>query len=179
MARKGQFKKGGGRVGAAKKHRSSPKTKTIVRTRTNTVVRTRRAPARKAARRHRRHGSGTPKLLHIAAAAAALAYVTGPKGPEMVRTYGAKIPGSATFGVPAVVGLAALAVDRFAKPNKWLKLLGVAGIVLAASKVGEMGTDFKYVGDADEYAGDLEDVGDEGDLGDDDVGDDDVGYDED
>ncbi len=117
-----------------------------------------------------------PNMLHLAIATGAMSYLTGAQGPAVVKTYGSKIPGAATFGLPAVVGLSALAVDRFVKPNKWLKLAGLAGIVLAASKIGEAGSGFAWVGD-DESTGD---VGDDysGDVGDDDVGDDDVGDDD-
>ncbi len=105
-------------------------------------------------------------LLHLGLATAALGFVAGAKSPiKQVATFGAKIPGAKTFGIPAVIGIGALAADRFVKPNKWLKLLGAAGIVLAAAKIGAEGTDFKFVGDDDDLA-DLDDVGDDDDLAD-------------
>jgi hypothetical protein len=87
-------------------------------------------------------------LLHLAAATAALGFVTSQGSPiAFIRDQGAKIPGAKTFGTPAAIGLASLAVDRFVKPNKWLKLLGYAGVVLAAVKIGTDGTGFKFIGD--------------------------------
>lgn len=179
MARKGQFKKGGGRVGSghARKRSSS---KAITRYRTRTITKTRRVHvgARKHRRGRRRGGSGGINMLHLGLATAGLAFVTGPKSPiTQVRDMGAKIPGAKTFGTAAAVGVAALAVDRFLKPNKWLKLLGTAGVILAAAKIGESGTDFKFVGDDDDITADIGDDDDVSDVGDDDdVGDDMLDY---
>jgi hypothetical protein len=167
MARKGQFKKGGGRVGSGHTKKRS-KSRAMVHTKTRYV--TRSAPKKHRRRRGGGKGGGMPRLLPLAITAAGLAYLTGANGPTFVKENVAKIPGVKTFGAPATLGLGALAVDRFVKPNRWLKLAGVAGLVLAAFQVGTKGPDFKWVGDG-EYSGDLE--GD--DLGDDDVGDDDTG----
>lgn len=105
-------------------------------------------------------------LLHLGIATAGLAFLTGAKSPvQQIPQMAAKIPGAKTFGTAAAVGVAALAVDRFVKPNKWLKLAGAAGIVLAAAKLGQDGTDFKFVGDDDDIAAD---IGDDDDVGDDD-----------
>lgn len=172
MGHKGQFKKGGGRIGDGRK--KARKSTAVARrrpgkTKTVTKYRTRSAPKRHH-RRRRHGGGGMPNPLHLALAAGGLAYLTGSSGPEMVRTYGAKIPGATTFGIPAVVGIGCLAVDRFVKSNKYLKLAGIAGIVLAATKIGEQGTNFKFIGDVgdDEYTGDVgdDDVGDADDVGD-------------
>lgn len=114
------------------------------------------------------------KLTHLAIASAGLAFMTSAKSPVKALTdFADKIPGTKTFGAPAMIGVACLAVDRFVKPNRWLKLLGTAGIVLAAVKVGSEGTDFKFVGDEGDV-GDY-DLADEdvGDVGDDDLGEDD------
>lgn len=166
MGRKGQFKKGGGRVGSghAKKRHSSHAMSHSPRTVTKTKYVT-RAPAKKHHRSRGKSGGGGIKLVHLGIAAAALGYVTSDKnGVAFIRENGAKIPGAATFGTPAAIGLAALAVDRFVKPNKWLRLLGYAGIVVASIKFGSDGTDFKFVGDesgdydvGDESAGDVDD----------------------
>jgi hypothetical protein len=81
----------------------------------------------------------------------------------MVRNFAAKIPGSATFGPAATIGLTCLAVDKWIRPNRYLKAAGYAGIVIAAAQFGSKGTNFKWVGD------DVADI----DIGDDNVGDDD------
>lgn len=147
----------------AKSHRKSSHTgKAIVHTKTRYV--TRHVAGSGGGRRRRRHGGGGMKLTHLAIAAAGLAFVTGQSSPvAFVRDQAAKIPGAKTFGTPAALGVACLAVDRFVKPNKWLKLAGTAGIVLAAVKLGEQGTGFKWVGD-DQY-----NIAD--DMGDDDIAD--------
>jgi hypothetical protein len=163
MARKGQFKKGGGRVGHATHTKRRKSTAMTHAPRTHTVYRTKyktRHAVTKHRRRHAASGAGI-KLGHLALATAGLAYVMSEKGPvPTVRTYAAKIPGAATFGTPAAVGIAALAIDRFVKRNKWLKLLGIAGVVLAATKLGDQGADFKFIGDED-FTGDVDDIGDE------------------
>jgi len=119
------------------------------------------------------------KLTHLAIATAGLAFVTKAGATsgfqKSINDVVEKIPGTKTFGATAMLGVIALAVDRFVKPNKWLKLLGTAGVVLAAAQIGQKGSDFKFLGE-DEHAGDY-DLGDD-DVGDDDLGDDDVGDDD-
>jgi len=162
----------------------------IVRTRTRTVTRHVKSPRRRRGRRHGGGGGGI-KLTHLALATAGLAFVTSSEhGPKAFTDIAAKIPGSKTFGTAAMVGVIALAVDRFVKPNRWLKLLGTAGVVLAASKIGEQGTDFKFTGDvqgndgggsfdlSDESGLDMGDMDGDDDMGDDVEGDDDMGDDE-
>jgi hypothetical protein len=114
-------------------------------------------------RTRRARGGRGVNLLHVGIAAAGLAYLTGANGPAVVKNAAAKIPGTKTFGAAATLGVGCLAVDRFVKPNKWLKLLGTAGVVLAAAEIGKQGTGFKWVGD------DYDDVAD---IGDDDLSDD-------
>lgn len=122
---------------------------------------------KRSRRRGRSHGGGM-SLVKLGGATLAMSYLLGPKSPmPTMKTYADKIPGAKTWGAPAAVGIAALAIDRFAKPNRWLKLLGAAGIVLAAANIGSAGTDFKFVGDADDVA-DMDDIGDEDDVGDED-----------
>lgn len=181
MAKKGQFKKGGGRHGYAVATRAGRSTTVVVAAPTATK---RRSPKRKShgggKRKHRaRHAPRGMSPLALGIGALALAYATGPKGPEFVRTNIAKVPGAATFGPLAVLGAASLAYDRFYKRNKYAKAIGIIGIIGAALKVGDQGSDFKWVGDGDDVAdiGD-DDVGDYDDVGDDDiadVGDDDEG----
>lgn len=178
-SRKGQFKKGGGRIGGATRARRSHSRKSMTHSpRVITVTKTRTRHV-KAKRSHRKHkGHGPMKLTHLALASAGLAFLTGPKSPiASIKETAEKIPGAKTFGAPAIIGLACLGVDRFVKPNKWLKLLGTAGIVLAAVQVGTQGQDFKFVGEGDESSGDFDLEGDD-DMGDDEMGDDDVGDDE-
>jgi len=163
MARKGQFKKGGGRIGDGRAHHKAKHRHVAMthRPRTHTVTVTKnRTKYVKVKSKHRggKHGGGI-KLTHLAIAAAGLGYITSDKhGVEFVKTNAAKLPGAATFGVPATIGLYALAVDRYVKPNRWLRLLGYAGLITAAMKVGTEGSDFKVVGDSD--VGDY-DVGDD------------------
>lgn len=176
MARKGQFKKGGGRVGEgrARKARSKAMVRTRTRTITKTRYRTRKGTMRKRSR-SRRSGGGGVNLLHLGLAAGGLAFLTGAKSPvPKVKEMAAKIPGAKTFGIPAAVGVGALAVDRWLWRNKWLKLAGIAGVILAATKVGDQGTDFKWVGDDDDIIADIGD--DDEDLDDDEIGDDNLDY---
>lgn len=143
----------------------------LARTSTRTVyVKTKRRGGGR-----RKGGSGPMKLTHLALATAALGFISKPGATTgiqgAINTAMAKVPGTKTFGPTAMLGIAALAVDRFVKPNKWLKLLGTAGIVLAAAQVGQQGTDFKFLGDDsgdydlsdDDMGDDIEDVDDIGD----------------
>ena len=144
--------------------------RTAVRGRRKVIYRTRTVGSVSAAAPRRRRavgGGGGPKLVHVALATLVLGYMTGPKGPKFVTEQVAKLPGVATFGGAAVVGGIALGVDKFVKPNKYLKALGYAGVVLAAAQVGAKGSDFKYVGElsSGDYTGDItgddpDDVGD-------------------
>lgn len=174
MARKGQFKKGGGRVGQkSRKRRSHSKAMTVTKTRKVYVK-------RKAHRRHRK-GSGPLKLTHLALATAGLAFVTKAGATtgfqKSVNDFMEKVPGTKTFGSTVMLGLGLLAVDRFVKPNKWLKLAGTAGVVLGAAQIGSKGSEFKFLGDDstgdyDLADGDVEDIDYDDDVGDDDLGDD-------
>jgi hypothetical protein len=162
---KGRFVKRSNSGGTRKRRKSTAlvRTNTVVQTR----YRTRSAP--KARRRGRRSsGGGGIKPLHLAAAAAGVAYLTSASGPQTVKDLVAKVPGAKTFGAPAALGIGCLAVDKFVKPNKWLRLAGYAGIVAAAMKLGEQGKNFKWVGDADGgddmYIADIE--GDDDDVAD-------------
>lgn len=96
--------------------------------------------------------------------AAAISYLAGSKGPTSLKLLTSKIPGTATFGPAATIGLTCLAIDKWVRPNRYLRAAGYAGIVIAAAKIGAAGMDFKYVGD--DGVADL-------DIGDDDDGDDD------
>jgi hypothetical protein len=135
----------------AKRKRSHRRSKALVRYRTRTVTRVRRVHVKGRRRRGRRGGrSGGIRPLHLALAGAGLGFLFGAKSPvKQLPDLANKIPGSKTFGAPAVAGIACLAIDKMVKPNKWLRLAGYAGIALAALQVGQQGSDFKFVGDDD------------------------------
>jgi len=138
--------------------------KTIVVKQTRTVT---RKPKHKR-RRHHKGGGGRLSIVHLAAAGVGLAYLAGANGPAMVRDTAAKLPGAKTFGNPAMVGLACLAADHFVKHNKWLRLVGYAGVVLAAVEIGSKGSSFQWLGDDDSSGDfDISDVGADDDMGDD------------
>lgn len=149
MARKGQFKKGGGRVGHASHHgKHKAKTRYVTKTKTRTV--------HVKAKHHRRrsHGGGGVGLKHLAIAGGALAFLTGAASPiAAIKDNANKLPGAKTFGATAVAGVALLAIDKFVKPNKWLRAAGYAGIVIAAATVGNKGSSFSFVGDAPQLRG--------------------------
>jgi len=164
---KGRFVKSG------KARRATSGAITKYRTRTVTKYKTRHVKAKGTRRGRRRSaGGGSIRPLHLALASAGVAYLTSAKGPQTVKDMVNKVPGAKTFGAPAALGIACLAVDKFVKPNRWLKLAGYAGIVAAAMKVGEQGSSFKWVGDNEfDMAGD-DDIADADDLEDvDDVAD--------
>jgi hypothetical protein len=154
------------------------RTKTITKTRTRTVV---AKPARRRRARGGGFGGGVP-LIPLAVVAGGLAYLTGSQGPKFVTENLAKLPGVKTFGATAIAGVGLLAVDRWVKPNRYLRLAGYAGIVLAAMQVGSKGTGFKWLGDSTDSSGsyDLEGDDDVEDIeGDDDDDDDELEGDDD
>lgn len=127
----------------------------LARTRTRTVV------VRRAARRARAAIGGI-RPIHLAVGAAAISYLAGSKGPTSLKLLTSKIPGTATFGPAATIGLTCLAIDKWVRPNRYLRAAGYAGIVIAAAKIGAAGMDFKYVGDSNDGVADI-DIGDEDD----------------
>lgn len=136
--RRGRFVKGGRSKGIVR-----------YRTRTKMVTRYRSKGAKRSHRRRRSSGGGGGvNLLHAGAVALGMNYLlSSSNGNASAIAMANKIPGAKTFGAPAAVGLACLGIDRFVKRNKWLKLAGVAGVILAAAKVGEQGKSFQWVGD--------------------------------
>jgi hypothetical protein len=158
-------KKGAGKAAPRKRSKSMAKRKkssTALARRSRRRYHLAKMPRR---RRSSRRGTGI-NMVHLGAATLGLAYLTGAASPiKQIPTMAAKIPGAKTFGAPAVVGVTALAVNHF-RPNKWLKLLGAAGIVLAAARVGEKGSSFSWVGDDDDVADFDDDVGDDDDVAD-------------
>lgn len=160
---KGQF------VKRSKARRASGGAMVKYRTRTVTKYKTRHVGAKSTRRRggRRTKNGGRINLLHLVGAGLAVGYLSGAQGPKMVKDTLAKIPGQKTFGNEAVLGGACLAIDRFVRPNKWLRLAGYIGVGLAAVKAGSQGSAFKWVGDDDfDLAGDndLEDVDDVDDV---------------
>lgn len=126
---------------------------------TKVVTRYRSKPAPKHHRKRHHKGGGGMNLTHLAIAGAGLAFLAGPSSPiKAIPENIAKLPGAKTFGNAATAGLACLAIDRFVKRNRWLRAAGVIGVALGAVQLGTQGTNFKWVGDADddeEYIGDV------------------------
>lgn len=118
--------------------------------------------ARRTARRARGAVAGM-NWKHLAVGAAAISYLASAKGPQAIKTMAAKIPGSTTFGPAATIGLSCLAVDKWVKPNRYLRAAGWAGVVLAAAQFGSKGADFKWVGDDGDDVADLDISGDDDD----------------
>ena len=174
MARKGQFKKGGGRVGdgrASSHHRKSKS-----RTSTAIVVVPRAAPTHKRRssghrvakpaprKHHRRHGRHGVTVGKVIASAIVLGSVAGTNsGPLGARAYDIvqKIPGAKTFGGAAVAGLGLGALYKFTRFGgrfrPWMAAAGLVGVVAAGLKIGEQGTSFKWLGDARDSIMDVED----------------------
>lgn len=124
------------------------------------ITRRRRSHAPKTHRRHRRGAGLSPMTLGIAGLG--LGYLSGSQGPAMVKDFAAKIPGTKTLGPVATLGLACFAINKWVKPNKYLKYAGYIGIAAAALKIGDQGSNMKWVGDAS--ANDLADISDIEDL---------------
>jgi len=158
MARKGQFKKGGGRVGGASRSRSPRRSKALVKYRTNTVTRyrTRNKSVARRARRRGGGGRGGVTAAKVAITAVALGALVGSQNmaPKQVTDFVAKIPGAKTFGNVAITGLALGAVGHFTnfggRFRPWLRAAGAVGLVAAAIKLGTDNTGFKFVGDDDD-----------------------------
>lgn len=157
--------------GRSTKARRKKGSKTVAKRRSHAITKRRSysvGRARKRGYRRRGRSGGGMRPLPFALAAAGIAYLAGPQGPQPVKDLVAKVPGTKTFGAPAMLGIACLAVDRFVKPNKWLKLAGYAGIAAAAMQVGNKGPNFQWVGDDYSYINDdydIDDLGDSGDIG--------------
>lgn len=164
---KGHFIKG------HKGHKASHATKSITRTVSPkvTVVRVGASQPKKV-KRHRRRGhgggifGGPPSgetLLKLGITGAAIGFLTGDNSPlGSVRTFFTEtVPGGKTFGPVATLGATALVVDRFIYKSKWLRIAGMVGVGIAAVKLGQQGTAFKWLGDdgggGDDYVADVED----------------------
>lgn len=163
MARKGQFKKGGGRVGGgtAVKHRAASKGALVIAPVAVPVARSR--PSKRKAhtqhhpkKRHRRHGAGGGGVTLVKAlvAAGTLANATAKDGLLGDRVYSLvqKLPGTKTFGGAVTAGLYLGAIHRFTRFGgrfrPWLAAAGLVGVIGAGLKLGEQGTSFKWLGDS-------------------------------
>lgn len=176
MARKGQFKKGGGRVGdgggsRARSRRKAPAQIVVVGPRAPRAPR-RSYPAthlieaqraghpvaagkRRKAHHKRRIVGGSP--VGYAATAAALAWIDSKGNAEDAGLFGTvnrvvdKLPGAKTLGRPATAGIALGAIEHFTSMGgslrPYMRLAGVVGVVLAGAKVGGAGAAFKWLGD--------------------------------
>jgi hypothetical protein len=123
---------------------------------------------RRGSRRGRSRRGGGMSIGKLLVAGVALGYVGRAGG--MAAGIASKVPGNKTFGGPAALGIACFAIDKWVKPNPWLKAAGVIGIAAAALKVGEQNTAFQWVGDDDvgiDLAGDADLMDDDIDVGDD------------
>jgi len=161
MARKGQFKKGGGRVGGATRTRSKSRRTTaivVVPSQRRPTHRRKHAVHHKAKHRRRHHGGsgGGVTVGKLAGAALVLANVAGTNnGPLGDKVYNLvqKIPGTKTFGGAATAGLVLGGVGKFTgfggRFRPWLRAAGWVGVIAAFLKLGEQGTAFKWVGDDD------------------------------
>lgn len=166
MARKGQFKKGGGRVGhggggSHKRKSSSGRSTAIVvvpsaapmrRRRTGKIAKHHGKATKGKGRRkgHSAHGVTVAKLVGTGIVLASAAGTsTGPAGDKLYNLV-QRIPGAKTFGGTATAGLAIGAAYKFTRIGGRLRPLmacaGIIGVVAAAIKIGEAGTAFKWLG---------------------------------
>jgi hypothetical protein len=150
MSRKGQFKKGGGRVGgAARRSRSTSlarsSSRVVTRTRTVRVPVYRRAKMGGAARAH-----GGGKLipgafrLKSAAIAGLAGYSEAKKGLAMLSDTLDKLP---TVGKLPKEAIAGLIFNYFASRNPWIDAAAQAYLDIAGYKLGMAG--FAISGDED------------------------------
>lgn len=168
-ARKGQFKKGGGRVGGGAKHRKSHRTSggstaIVVVPAAKSPTHKRRSggmvhhKAKHKAKRHHRRGGGHGgvTVAKIAGTALVLANVVGKNDGLLGSTvydWVQKIPGTKTLGPVATTGLVAGGLHRFTRIGgrfrPWLAAAGVVGVVAAFMKLGEVGSNIKWLGGYD------------------------------
>lgn len=159
---RGRFVKSGHRSSHRSRGRRTTTAIVVAAPRAVTRARPRVVYKKKHHRRGRRHSGGGMNIKHLAIAGAGLAFLTSAASPiQAIPNAVSKIPGAKTFGATTMAGIACLGIDRYIKPNKWLKAAGIVGVIAGALQVGAKGTDFKWVGDAgDEFTGDLSVDGD-------------------
>ena len=176
MPRAGQFKPGGGRYGRATTGSGGKKRKSGSRRRSSggggamvvvreTIAAPRRAAPRGAAvhhvkghrkggrRRSARGGGGSVSIPKLAATAVVLGNVAGKADGVLggtVYNLVQKLPGAKTFGGAETVGLYCAALHEFTgiggRFRPWLKLAGYVGVIGAGLKLGNAGTNFKWLG---------------------------------
>lgn len=161
MARKGQFKKGGGRVGEGRSRRRSSTSKalTVYRPRPVVVTRTRhvKVPVRVHPKRgggrslmKREHGGGEiipgPFRLRSAAVSSLIGYSESGAGFTAIKELIDKIPD--VKGIPREI-LAGIALNYFADPGDWFDAGAQAFLDVGAYKFGHAG--FKLTGEEDDY----------------------------
>lgn len=164
MARKGQFKKGGGRVGDGRsgggKQSRARKTAQIVHVKRSVpAVRhstvhhvAAAAPRPRGGRRRHRSDIGTGTVIATALIMGnTLGTNNGILGDKLYNL-AQKIPGAKTFGNVAVTGAVAGALYKWTDIGKGsiikpiLGAMGIVGAVAGALKFGEAGTSFKWLG---------------------------------
>lgn len=84
-------------------------------------------------------------VLQAVIAGAAIGYVT--QNVPQVSNLFAAIPGAKTLGTPAAIGATALVVDRFLYRNKWVRIIGIGGLMMGAYQIGMNKALPKWVGD--------------------------------
>lgn len=103
-------------------------------------------------RRHAR-GGGAVSIPKLVATAVVLGNVAGKADGVLggtVYNLVQKLPGAKTFGGAETVGLYCAALHEFTgvggRLRPWLKLAGYVGVIGAGLKLGNAGTNFKWVG---------------------------------
>lgn len=168
MAKKGQFKKGGGRhsggamVVVERVARKQTKRKRRVGIGTSASGRSFEVKPKKRRRAHASHGISLTKAVGTALVLGNVAGknngVLGPTVYDLVQ----KVPGAKTIGGTAAAGLIIGGVWKFTKIGGRLRPLmacaGLVGAVAAALKLAEVGSDIKWLGDAGDSSDHLMDV---------------------
>ena len=128
------------------KHRSVKPRKTRRRRSVALAPRRRHHAPRHHRKRHHSKGAGHGVTwVQALVAGAAIGYVA--ENVPQVTTMVSKVPGAATFGIPATIGVLALAADKYVKRNKWLRIVGIGGIMVGAYQLGQKKFAVKWVGD--------------------------------
>lgn len=153
---KGRFVKGG-------HSRSSGGTTAIVVAPARAPARRRShsKPVKKTGRRRRNYGGGSSGVTmgKVIGAGVGLALLTSDTGlmketGKSIRDALDKVPGSKTFGRVAVAGLGLGALGKWVvkggRARPWLLAAGVVGLAVAAVKLGDQNSEFKWLGDDDD-----------------------------
>lgn len=171
MARKGQFKKGGGRVGMPSRISGGRGNDVIVvnapaaqrKTKRKASSVKRRGGKRKGKRRAGATATRGITLGKVVGSAIVLASAAGTNnGPLGAKVYDLvqKVPGAKTFGGAATAGLIAGGLYKFTKIGgrfrPWMAAAGLVGVIAAGLKLGEQGTSFKWLGDGGDDMMDVE-----------------------